>query len=359
MLLSCKISNSVFSYLESSGEDTSLLLEQFSMPDEFLRDTSYWLQASEMESFLTIAHNLYKSRVNNEDLIQKFAHSVPECRSWGLLDSVLRMMPKPQEILSQPERFLSYFISPQPPVDNLLHSGSRIEFDLPISSDQYPLTTRYLKYAFEMLPVFVGKPAATGEWDGIHFAIQWEEESKSIFKEIDMGHQLSPELIRSVVASLEQTERDLNDLRARQDTPKSSAEIVHRDQLRQEIARLSDYMVRAQQLVTLLVAQAGVQNTWVKEMLRRVDWDHVVQQFPQTVDYCQNLLKEGAVVTSPTTAQLKLVDLIHWNSEVLGGSPSAGGVGASPPPAAPSRSSNRKVASNNAHFPQQQEMFRV
>ena len=296
----------MFSYLEAVGGDGTLLLEHFNMPEEFLRDTSYWLQADEMESFLERATELYSdqpsenllSAMGSQEFVVKVAHSIPEVRSWGLLDSVLRMMPKPQDILAQPERFLSYFISPQPPVEHLRSRSGEIAFDLPVSSDLYPLTTLYLKSAFEMLPVFVGKPRARAKWNGIHFHLDWEEDQRSILKEVEPVHQLSAEMIRSVVASLEQTEKDLSGLRMRQDTPKSSAEVVHRAQLKQEIARLADYMVRAQQIVTLMVTRMGPQTPWVRDLLNKVDWERVTQQFPETVEYCQKLLKDGALVTS-------------------------------------------------------------
>ena len=290
MLVSCKISNSVLSYLEHEGCDLGLLLERVALPEDFLRDTSYWMPADEMESFLDCAEKLYPFATDS-DFIEKMAHSVPELRAWGLLDSVLRMMPKPQDILAQPERFLSYFVSPQPPVENVQRSEHRLEFDLPIHSDQYPQLTHYFRSAFETLPVFSGQPPAKCRWDGIHFEIVWSGEQVSIFTEIDVGRQISPELLQSVVASLEQTQRDLNQLRAqKENVPDSNAEEV-RQELRRQLAKLSDYMVRAQQLITLLVGQNRM-SPGVKEAMRRVDWERVVQHFPRTIELCQKLLTQ-------------------------------------------------------------------
>ena len=58
---------------------------------------------------------------------------------------------------------------------------------------------------------------------------------------------------------------------------------------------LSDYLVRAQQLVTLLVGQ-GRQDRQVKEAMRRVDWVHVQSHFTNVVqeglDHIQKIPSE-------------------------------------------------------------------
>src|SRR5262249_39742159 len=141
MLFSCKISSALLHYFDRQGEDISALLETTSLPEEFLRDPSHWMKATDMESFLQMSQKLSKEEGT---LFTKIGHGSPELRSWGVLDSVLRMMPKPQEIMAQPQRFLSYFISPEPPIDHLRRSPSEIEFDLPVSSENYPLVTSYL-----------------------------------------------------------------------------------------------------------------------------------------------------------------------------------------------------------------------
>ena len=207
MLFSCKISSAILSYFERQGDDITPLLDCTSLPEEFLRDPSYWMKAAEMESFLQAAQRLSKE---DGPLFQKAGHSGPELRSWGVLDSVLRMMPRPHEILAQPQRFLSYFISPEPPIDNLFKTESSIEFDLPISSEIYPLVTTYLKAAFESLPLYVGKPLAQGSWQDIHLKLSWASEQESMFGQ-DPGHQISPELLRSVVASLENHQKELEE----------------------------------------------------------------------------------------------------------------------------------------------------
>lgn len=302
----------------------TLLLESSSLPEEFLRDPSYWMPAAEMENFLQMAQKFSREE---GPLLQKIGHAGPELRSWGVLDSVLRMMPRPQEIFSQPQRFLSYFISPAPPVENVTKTDFSIELDLPVSSEIYPLVTTYLKAAFESLPVYVGKPLATGHWQDIHLKISWASDQASIFEQ-DPGHQISPELLRSVVASLERHQRELEQknrelqirneqlsktqkemeaqIKAKEkvaDTdqiqgtlsePIHKLEFIDQDSihaLNHNISKLTDYMVRAQQLVTMLVGQDRLKPT-VKEAMKRIDWDRIKSQFPETVQETRHILEK-------------------------------------------------------------------
>jgi hypothetical protein len=229
------------------------------------------------------------------------------------------MMPRPQEILAQPQRFLSYFISPEPPVDHVDRTECGIEFDLPVSSEIYPLVTNYLKAAFESLPVYVGQPLAQCTWNDIHLKINWATEQESIFDQ-DPGHAISPDLLRSVVASLETHQRELEEknrelqdrneqlARAHREMEEQIAqkfevagvltEPVHNLEfinessihaLQNNLAKLTDYMVRAQQLITMLVGQDRM-KPYVKEAMRRTDWDRVKMQFPLTVQESRDIL---------------------------------------------------------------------
>lgn len=316
MLFSCKISSAVLTYFDNLGEDINPLLESTTLPEEFLRDPSYWMKAAEMEAFLQVAQKIC---VDDGPIFQKIGHTEPELRSWGVLDSVLRMMPRPEEILAQPQRFLSYFISPEPPVENVIRTDFGIEFDLPVSSEIYPLVTIYLRAAFESLPVYVGRPLAQGSWNDIHLKINWASEQESIFEQ-DPGHSISPDLLRSVVASLESHQKELEEKnRELQDRNEQLArahkemedqiaqkieiegvlaEPVHNlefinessiQALRNNLSKLTDYMVRAQQLITMLVGQDRMKPA-VKEAMRRTDWDRVKMQFPLTVQESRDIL---------------------------------------------------------------------
>lgn len=311
MQFSCKITNTLLTFLEDQGEDISLLYDHTPLAMELLRDPSYWLSAHDLESFLDVVLKIQWNQ-KYDNLIQKIGHEGVQIRGWGVLDSVLRMMPKPQEIFHQPERFLSYFISPQPPIENLMRNEVGISFDLPLPAEQYPLTTTYLKSAFESLPVYTGQNLAYCRWEGIHLEIFWPQDQKSIFPK-DTNLQISPSLISNVVEELQknqleleeknrelqkkneeltQAHRDLEKHSIKEESTEASLDILFKTKnfdshepgylIGQNLSRLHDYMVRAQQLITMLAAQ-GKMTPGVKEAMRRMDWEYVKTQYPRAI----------------------------------------------------------------------------
>jgi hypothetical protein len=60
---------------------------------------------------------------------------------------------------------------------------------------------------------------------------------------------------------------------------------------RGHMMRLSDYLVRSQQLVTLLIGQ-GRQDRQVTEAMKRVDWDYVKSQSSQVAQETADLLTQ-------------------------------------------------------------------
>ena len=327
MHFSCKISNAVLITLENQSEDLTPLYEQSHLPVELLRDSSYWISAPDMEHFLSFVSRMPLK--DNEDILRRAGHEGPELRAWGVLDSVLRMMPRPHEIFNQPEQFLSYFISPPPPIENLRRDENGVSFDLPLLAEQYPLITTYLKAAFESLPVYVGQPLALCEWEGIHLKLSWSAQQDSIFTE-SVGHQVSPDLIQSLIDDLQKTQREREDLQKYVGDLEAKIRTYEKQNIGieagataaatlaaktplfagdgalshlsfdsespsyvigQNLARLHDYMVRAQQLVTMLAAQ-GKMTPAVKEAMRRVDWDFVKAQYPRTVSESMEVLRK-------------------------------------------------------------------
>lgn len=314
--------------LEEQGEDLTPLYDLPHLPLELLRDSSYWVSAPDMEAFLETVLRLPLKR--NDDLLVRAGHGGPQLRSWGVFDSVLRMMPRPQEVFNQPEHFLSYFMSPKPPVENLRRSAEGISFDLPLPAEQYPLVTQYLRAAFESLPLYVGQPLARCKWEGITIQLTWTSQQDSIFKEENVGHQVSPALFQTLIDDLQSTQREREDLqkyvgdleeKLRQIEKSLKAEgasaspasliptegqLAHLNfdvespayTLNQNLARMHDYMVRAQQLITMLMGQ-GKMNASVKEAMRRVDWEHVKTQYPRTVFESMELVKKINKSQSP------------------------------------------------------------
>lgn len=313
MLFSCKITNAVLTYLEDQGEDLTSLYEVSPIPLELMRDPSYWLSAPSMESFLEHISQLpLNSR--GTDFLKSIGHEAPQILAWGVLDSVLRMMPRPQEIFNQPARFLSYFISPEPPIENLLRTETSVSFDLPLPAEQYPLVSRYLKAAFEALPVYVGSEFAICEWNDIHLDIHWQINQSALFEK-DKQPQISPSLVQNIVDELQKSQKELEEknrelvkrneelLQIQKDTSTSlrPTRLLTADQLfesmsfdnpsiaqgplcevSQNLARLHDYMVRAQQLITLLMSQSKP-TPGVKDVLKKIDWDYVKAQYPRTI----------------------------------------------------------------------------
>lgn len=310
MYFSCKITHAILTHLESEKVDLSNYFSETDIPWELLRDSSYWMRAPDMEAFL--------ERLNlNTATIVMAGHRTPKNRVWGVLDSVLRMMPQPQEIFMQPAKFLGYFISPEPPIENLTRLSSGLSFDIPLPAEQYPLVTTYLKAAFESLPLYVGQSAAQCEWTDIHLKIDWPSAQQSIMAE-ESNRQISPQLMQDVIRQLQESSKDLEqknrELQRRNEELQRFAqsaapidgelrEVIRQDfsefefmkqpvhQVAQNLSRLHDYMVRAHQLVTLLTA-GQKQTPGIKEAFRRVDWEIVKNQYPQIILESLDTLKK-------------------------------------------------------------------
>lgn len=328
MLFSCKLTSSVLSFVEARGQDINPLIEGCTLPEEFLRDASYWMAASDLENFLKKAVDLYSSG-NGEDLLREIGHSVVKLRSWGVFDSVLRMMPEPQVLLQQPEKFFASFISPPPPAMNFSRLESHISFDLPIPTEKYPLTKALIETSLEALPAFAGKDFGVCQWSNLKLSYSWVEGQPDMFSSEDVGRQMSPDLIDSVIHSLQKHQQDLEkknselqlaNEKLNQELAKavsvevkptipsldrvfessrglSSADRTalnfstqSQDQLEQNLARLQDYMVRAQQLITMLVAQDRL-SPQVKVAMKKVDWENVKLVYPQLISECRQIIR--------------------------------------------------------------------
>jgi len=319
VLFSCKITHSIITYLDRRGEDQEVLYEKCDWPAEFLRDPSCWLEAEKMENFLRRIEQDYGRETQTADgLIVAVGHLCKDLRSWGVLDSVLRMVQTPKDLFAQPERFLSYFVSPAPPVGEIRREPDTVSFVLPISAMQFPLVTSYLRAALEALPTYINKPMATVRWDESRVHISWSEHQASLFGEAQNTElSLHPELVRNILMNLESSQKELEEMKLQLRTRDQEIAVL-RDQLHaatssqanllsersenigwlardldheltepvsrslNEAFRIGDYMARGQQLITLLVAQ-GRQTPQVQEAMRRVDWPFVVAEGPQIV----------------------------------------------------------------------------
>lgn len=296
MFFSGKITSSVLSFLQSRGAERGEIYELTDLPVEFLKDPTSWLDANKVEALLNQIEKICVIEMNIENPMQAIGHQARELKAWGVLDSVLAMIEKPQDIFLQPQRFISYFISPAPPIANIHRGANSVSFDLPISFEECPHVASYLRAAIEAVPTFMGQQMAEASWQQNRVSVNWEV-AQATFGD---GHldrrQMAPELVQNLINNLEKTERALlektreiekiksENLMAAQSQPSAIEELAQvrakSAHVLQQILRLQDYFTRSQQLITLLVGQDRA-NAQVREAMKRVNWELVQTSFPQ------------------------------------------------------------------------------
>ncbi len=299
VLISCKLSNSVLVSLERQGRDLSSVLQNFDVAEEFLRDPASWIEAPKMEAFIGEIDATFRDLA--EDFVRDIGRSSEQLRCWGVLDSVLKMVESPLDIYSQPSRFISYFISPEPPIAEWKQDGSTITFQLPVSAEQYPYITKYLSGALEGLPNYMGQPLAQVRWSESGLRIDWKQQESLLTDEDLQLRQFNPQWVRSMIDSLEKHQRslevkapqadgvsvplaELRELQVLLTRSSERFEKVYDDIMatKNDFLKLHDYFVRSQQLITFLV-HAGRKTKQVDEAMRRMDWQHVQTAYDQMV----------------------------------------------------------------------------
>ena len=209
VLFSCKITKSIFTHLEAQGVDLDGVYERAPVPREFLLELSYWLEARQMEALLRDL-DLQVGNYFGEDFIAESAHRAHQLKTWGALDSVLRMVSKPQDILLYPQRFLSYFVDPPPPLAKLHRDSGGISFEIPLGGDDYPLCSRFLLGAMESLPSFSGGNLFKGQWRENRVEIRWLSDQPSMLSAQDRGERsIRPELFQSILEDLQENQKKL------------------------------------------------------------------------------------------------------------------------------------------------------
>ena len=315
MYFSGKISHSVINYLTEKGIGLEEIYELSALSPNQLRDASGWLPAGQVEDFLKQVDSQFQERVEEAPFIESMGHQSHDLRAWGVLDSVLRMMNTSVDIYGQPQRFISYFVSPEPPLMNVTTEECLTSFDIPISHDEYPFVSMYLSAAIESLPTFMGGELAQVNWVGTRIEINWCQQQDSLFDAENNKSHFRPELMQSMVHSMEESERllerkeaqvrelqnevqslrsKLNRVFAFDGDPKlllnkeewaASASVAIEQPLtilKHHLMTLGDYMARAQQLVTL-ISGMNPKNAPVKEAMRRMDWSHIRSEYPVVI----------------------------------------------------------------------------
>lgn len=295
-------------FLARSGWERERLFELTDIPIEYLRDPTSWIAAVDVENFLRAVEKEYLGA--DALLFTKTGHASSELRGWGVLDSVLRMMLKPQDIYMQPQRFISYFVSPAPPTVNFEAMPEAVSFDLPISSAEYPLTVNYLSAALEGLPRFWGKELSQVRWRHTNVKIAWSEAQNPLLVEPEIRPK--PELLESLLKGVEiahaqvesrtleivRLENEVRELKqqlliaqqSRLPTTNVQARAAHEEcnitlfrrhlnELRENIFRLNDYLTRCQQALTF-VKGAFRREPQVQTVLRKINWETMRGQYP-------------------------------------------------------------------------------
>lgn len=172
MFFSCKLSNTAILYLEAEGYDVTDFLLQLPWNESMLTDPGQALPATDMELFFIQLTNWLNAKKAGGFLpcdLRQIAHSAFENRSWGILDSVLRMMPNVHEVWQRPSKLLGHFIDPPPEVHQVRQERTFISFECPLNWSTFPLSQEMLLGSMEILPRYMGADPAQCALDGHQF----------------------------------------------------------------------------------------------------------------------------------------------------------------------------------------------
>lgn len=289
MELSCKITRSTYLYLESLGEVAGDCFEACDLSPEVALDAERWLPANQVESFLEKAQETFLQHHNAYP--KNIALKAPELKGWGLLDQVLRIIQSPSEIYQQPEKFLSYFLRPEIPVDWIAKNDCVATFRVPVSSEELPLVTDYLVGALEVIAVFSGEEAAQASWNMNSVSVDWSKKQESIFED-SPPMNIRPQLYKEVVDIVERQQNQIDELREELASKGVEPSVCRSEptEFVDGLKKLDDYFLRARQLVSLLRAQNGEQK-WFKDALKRLNWNELQGLHQKTVSELEEGLK--------------------------------------------------------------------
>ncbi len=303
MLVSCKVSNTILSFLDSAGGDLASFYGRVKYPKEFLRDPSAWLEAEEMEQFLGLIDSEFDV-MGFSSIAQEAGKNISILKSWGVLDSVLRILSRPEDLFEQPETFLSYFFSPAPPVAKLQSTVDSIKFDLPIHSGQYPNLSLFFINAMEALPTYLNQENFDVSWTEFTVSVSWKKKQRSLLGDSDRKNRVfKPELINSVLKNIEVSQKKLKKLNqeylekeaelqllkqqfSQYDPDKINIELEVKKgvgKVINHIHRLNDYFLRAKQAVTILSSQSS-HAVEPKDLIKRMGWETVTEKHAQLTD---------------------------------------------------------------------------
>lgn len=282
MFFSTKLTLNLIHFFEDRKLDFSMLEPSAEVLN---KDPNAWIEASELEKFL---RSVVRAGFDfgGEQILVQAGHNSSGKRVWGVFDSVLRMMPGPKEIFSQPQKLLSHFLSPEPKVESLEWSADSVRFSINFKAQAFPLCSFYLCQILESLPTYSGKPLSRVEWNGPLMQVSWSQ-SQGAFENLEIDQSISPDLIRELVNGLDSKgSSKLPDLRFEKISEDALA-------LKHNLAVVKDSFNRAQQVISLILSQAAAEkkNTdKIQSALSKIEWDRTQTKFSETILEIQKIL---------------------------------------------------------------------
>jgi signal transduction histidine kinase len=204
--VSCKITNSLLTHFERQGVSQGPLFEIFDGPEEFLRDPHFWLSVAQVEKLFEKAARIF----SDPNIAQVVATQVVEFQTWGALDSVFKMMPKPEDYYTNLGRFFSYFLAPLEDFKETERGDTFVRFQFPIEYETAPHIFDFLRTTLENLPRYTGHPPLLSDWSELkkEMWISWDTAQPSLF-DVEPGQVLNPRLIQHLQSTLESNEKQL------------------------------------------------------------------------------------------------------------------------------------------------------
>lgn len=292
--LSAKITKSIYMELESQGHVAGDFLEEAGLSSQVALDSERWIPFDQVEYFLEVVMK------NVPDFIPKnMALKAMDNRSWGLLDQVLRILQKPEEIYQDPMMFLSYFIKPLNGFKWIDRGEKHSSFETSLSSEEHPLITNYLKGALEVVSHYICGEAAQANWLGTQVSIDWSTHQDSFFKEREPAN-FKPEIYKEAVGIIQQQQTELQAFKelSNQKAFQTADTAAREKELTKDLKVLEDYFLRARQLVSLLKADSG-KKKWFKDAVKRLNWEELQDLHASKLEHIKRKV-EGTEASAST-----------------------------------------------------------
>lgn len=301
--LSAKITRSVCMHLEAQGALVGDYLEQAGLSTHKALDSEMWLPVEQVELFLDLVLREFPN-FSPKDV----ALNALEVRGWGLLDQVLRILQSPSEIYEHPQKFLSYFVRPNLNFEWLERKKEISSFTVSLSTDELPLVTEYLTGALEVVSKYVGTDCSLVSWKGKSVSIDWSKKQESFFEIEKPPVNYKPEVYKEAVEIIQRQQNELLEFRSKELEVKnlefekeSDSYSLDTENIADDLKILSDYFLRARQLVSLLKAESG-KKKWFKEAVKRLNWDELQGLHSSKVD---DINKKLTKQSQPPGSQMK------------------------------------------------------